>query len=438
MFILLALVAAPFVLASTINVPKDQPAIQAGINAANNGDTVLVAPGTYYENINFLGKAITVTSSGGPKVTVIDGGQINQVVTLDSGETKSSILSGFAIRNGLGSKAGGIAIVNSSPIISHNIVTKNFGCGIGVYYGAPVIQRNTVSYTSGGGSCAPAQGSGIMLYGQGSQYGMGSVHIIGNIIGHNVSWPDGSGGGIYLWIGGAPLIENNIIEFNQAGIYGSGGGITMQNSGAPIIIQNLIIGNEAGTVGGGLDLEIPNDGSTALIVNNTIARNRTATENQGQTGPEVYVSGFFGTVAFWNNIITGTTENAVVYCDPGYHAPSPSFKNTDAFSLQGGDYAGTCAGETGQNGNISAIPKFVDPVKRNYQLLAGSPAINAGTNSAPDLAKRDLAGKPRIVGGTIDMGAYEYQGMEEIGNELALRQPLRDPLLSLGKTPKLI
>jgi hypothetical protein len=408
--VLIAALPYSYSLASTIHVPKDQPTIQAGINAANNGDLVLVAPGTYRESINFNGKAITVKSTNGPQVTIIDGGRTNQVVTFASGETLSSILNGFTIQNGFGKNAGGIAIVNSSPTVRYNIVTKNLGCGIGVYYGAPVIEHNTVSYTSGGGNCAPADGSGILLYGQGTQYGMGSVHIIGNIIGHNVSSPDSNGAGIYLWVGGAPLIENNIIKLNQAGTYGSGGGITMQNTGAPIIVQNLIVGNEAGTVGGGLDLEIPNDGSKAIIVNNTIASNRTATESQGQTGPEVYVSGFFGSVAFWNNIISGTTQNAVVYCDPLYNAPSPSFTNNDAFSLSGGDYAGTCVGETGQKGNISAAPKFVNPNKQNYQLLPKSPAINAGTNSAPDLPSTDLGGHPRIVGGTIDMGAYEYQG----------------------------
>jgi len=61
-------------LADTLNVPVDQPTIQAGINAAVNGDTVLVAPGTYVENIDFVGKAITLRSKFGPDVTVIDGG----------------------------------------------------------------------------------------------------------------------------------------------------------------------------------------------------------------------------------------------------------------------------------------------------------------------------------------------------------------------------
>jgi hypothetical protein len=62
----------PAMAAATVNVPA-QPSIQDGINPAASGDIVLVAPATYFENINFNGKAITVTSSGGPAVTIIDG-----------------------------------------------------------------------------------------------------------------------------------------------------------------------------------------------------------------------------------------------------------------------------------------------------------------------------------------------------------------------------
>src|SRR5438552_19079403 len=91
---------------STIHVPAAQATIQGAINVANNGDTVLVAPGTYYENINFNGKAVTVTSSGGPSVTIIDGGQNGSVVTFDSGETMSSGLNGVSIQNGYASYNG--------------------------------------------------------------------------------------------------------------------------------------------------------------------------------------------------------------------------------------------------------------------------------------------------------------------------------------------
>ena len=247
------------------------------------------------------------------------------------------------------------------------------------------------------------------------------MHIIGNNISHNVTSPDGNGAGIYLWIGGAPLIQNNIITLNQAGIYGSGGGITMQSSGAPMIVQNLIIGNKAGTVGGGVDLEIPNDGSTALMVNNTIAGNSTANENQGQTGPEVYVSGFFGTVAFWNNIITGTTENAVVYCDPLYEAPSPSFRNNDAFSVKGGDYAGTCAGQTGHKGNISAYAKFVNPANEitssvqalRASTLARNPRQTYQRRTSPVI--RELSAGPSISAPT------STRARKVIGNNVVLR-----------------
>ncbi|MBU0754844.1 MAG: hypothetical protein KJ645_06860 [Planctomycetes bacterium] len=60
--------------ASTIRIPSDYPAIQQGIDAADHGDLVLVAEGTYLENIHFLGKSIAVNSSSGPDVTFIDGG----------------------------------------------------------------------------------------------------------------------------------------------------------------------------------------------------------------------------------------------------------------------------------------------------------------------------------------------------------------------------
>jgi hypothetical protein len=137
---------APALFASTINVPAGQPTIQAAINAASNGDIILVAPGTYTENINFLGKAITVESSKGAKVTIINGGEVASVVTFSSNETPTSVLKGFTLTNGSATitgdyQGGGIAIDNASPTIEDNIIEDNFaedaGGGIGINFGSP-------------------------------------------------------------------------------------------------------------------------------------------------------------------------------------------------------------------------------------------------------------------------------------------------------------
>jgi len=89
--------------ATTIHVPADQPTIQAAISAAQNGDTILVSPGTYAENIDFIGKAITVKSTNGAKVTIIDAHQVGPAATFKSGEIRASVLSGFTLTNGVGS-----------------------------------------------------------------------------------------------------------------------------------------------------------------------------------------------------------------------------------------------------------------------------------------------------------------------------------------------
>ncbi len=132
--------ATAFSYAKIIHIPADQPTIQAGINAAENGDTVLVAPGTYTENINFSGKAITVKSSGGAKATIIDGGQAGSVVTFDSGEGLTSVLHGFTIQNGNAADfGGGVYIDSASPTVVANIVSGNRAGDWGRWYQRRVL-----------------------------------------------------------------------------------------------------------------------------------------------------------------------------------------------------------------------------------------------------------------------------------------------------------
>ncbi len=115
-------------LADTLHVPADFRTIQSAIDAAADDDEIVVAPGTYHEAINFLGKAITVRSSGGREVTTIDASTLPQpvsVVTFVSGEGRDSVLEGFTITGGEGTsvkillEGGGAFVSGSSPTIAH-------------------------------------------------------------------------------------------------------------------------------------------------------------------------------------------------------------------------------------------------------------------------------------------------------------------------------
>ncbi|MDQ4131803.1 MAG: hypothetical protein M3179_01040 [Actinomycetota bacterium] len=142
----LAVVAGPAMASQDILVPGRAPTIQAAIDAAADGDSVVVDPGTYYENIDYRGKRIEVRSSGGRDVTVIDGGGAGPAVTFASGEDLGSVLRGFTVRHGTPGEesnfaGGGVSISGSSPTIVGNLIRDNTGCNAGA--GIDIVARVT-------------------------------------------------------------------------------------------------------------------------------------------------------------------------------------------------------------------------------------------------------------------------------------------------------
>ena len=177
---ILSLFSSSLVFSNTIIIDTtgtgNYTTIQEGINASTDGDTVLVYPGTYYENINFNGKNITVASlyiiievDSFIHQTIIDGNQEGTVVKIISGENENTLLCGFTIQNGFGSIlvgihycGGGIGIKDSNPTIKKCFIRSNKAQkGGGIYCCNSHITLSGVTITN---NHATQWGGGIKLY----------------------------------------------------------------------------------------------------------------------------------------------------------------------------------------------------------------------------------------------------------------------------------
>ncbi|MCD4790820.1 MAG: right-handed parallel beta-helix repeat-containing protein, partial [Bacteroidales bacterium] len=436
------ILGSSLVFADVINVPDDQSSIQAGINAAANGDTVLVQPGTYVENIDFNGKLITVASlflttqdTTYISSTIIDGNNSGKVVIFENSEDSTAILCGFTITNGLASGifpaycGGGIYCSNSSPGIENITITGNSaneGGGIYCYNSSPSLVNVTISGNDGSGiSCnhysSPslenvtisgntAAGSGGGIYCYQSSPGLQNVTITGN----SAIW----GGGICCWDNSSPSLQYVTISGNSAN--NDGGGICCGNSS--LSLENVIIScNTADNKGGGIYC-----GNSSLSLENVIISCNSDCEWGGgiyceHSSPSLENVTILGNSAIrgggiccWDNSSpslrnvtiasnTASNEGGGIWC----YNSSPSLINSilwndspeEIYIYISGSVAATYSdiqgGWTG-TGNIDSDPLFVDPGNGDYHLQYNSPCIDAGDPASP-----------LDPDGTIaDMGAY--------------------------------
>jgi hypothetical protein len=383
------------------------------VQLAQDGDTVLVAPGTYFEQVSFQGKAITIASTGGAAVTTLDGQGFQTPVLAEQNEGPGSVLKGFTVTHG---PFAGIAAIEASPTIEDNIITENTGClgaGLQLQTSSAIIKGNTISNNMI--KCS-GDGAGIWI-GQGS-----NVQVLNNIITGNQITGNGSGAGIAV-SGSTATITSNTIQNNSnqstSNSFGNGGGIALLG-GTANITQNLITGNSAAFSGGGIWASLGTFPLGQLgsfppdqLINNTIA------DNFAPSGSGLFLSGSGSGAAFANNLIIDSAGSTAIGCDSGLLNNNFSFN--DAFSFPGGTaYGPGCGDPTSLAQNISQDPQFVNSATGNYRLQSSSPTIDAGTNFPgntfpPQLPDRDLDGNGRILpgnpatcNGTIDLGAYEF------------------------------
>jgi len=413
-----------------IDVPSTLfPTIQSAINAAANSDVIVVQPGTYSENIDFLSKNISVYGTSVTNVSIIDrtiidgGNRPGSVVTFQGGQNRTAVLSGFTITHGKGTymsgayRGGGIYCANSSPTIACNKIMYNSavnGYGGGVYItglSAPWLKGNfEISRNNEGG--AANWGGGICVYDTrvvvGQTYSMtriadnilirdnqarsggGGIYsfaaetaIIGNTIVNNGA---GDGGGVSsVFATSNSQLSNNQISLNTAS--SNGGGIYCMNSDIQLY-NNLIHRNSARAVGGGIYMIA----SASLVDLNTIAYNT----NNGMYIDAPAVPTITNSIVWGNSGIQIATHNSQF----GTANPSVGY-----CCIQGGG---------SDNHNISQDPLFVlpPPAGENYYLsymlcqTQQSPCIDMGNKDAVSEGTTRQCDKAQDFG-TIDLG-YHY------------------------------
>ena len=383
--------------ATVIRVPANQPTIQAAITASVDGDTILVAPGTYTGSVNFGGKDVEVRAEQGPTLTTIDAGGAAHAVVFAGAEGRQAILRGFRVTGAIN---GGISVDSSSPTIADNIIENNTTCGDG----GGIIADLVVGAHRG--QHHPEQ-LAARLHGwrRGRRHRRARSGLDRDRAQHHRRQQHG-----FLQRRDRAVrrryahVRSNTIRGNHGS---TGGGISIVNHSDALIVGNLVVDNVATGSGGGISWLTPAGTRGPLVLHNTVAR------NDGSDGDAIHADGYDAAAVAAGNALVAVDSSAVT-CGTFNDVNPPQFRSNLAYAPTGAAYVG--CNPTGVNGNIVAAPAFVDGTSAagNFRPAAGSPLVDAGPQP-PDasVGSTDLGGSPRVVDGNgdavarIDIGAYE-------------------------------
>ncbi len=350
--------------AVTIRVPADAPTLQAGIDAAATGDTVLVAPGTYVgaenRDISFHGVDLVLRSEGGASSTVIDCERQGRGFNLVDGESRMARIEGFTVVRGeVGgirlprNCGGGIRLISSTATISNCIirdciVEDTFSSGGGIYCDNSSLLlvdciiadcTNRGDFGIGGG-----------LYSWGSSLTLIRCAITGNVGEY------AEGGGCYISNSDASLIACTITHNDGV----SGGGLKLVGS-PPATLENCVITRNVGHNGGGLLCS----NSSPVLTNCTFVDNTSLGDGGG-----IYSSAGTRQQLILKNCILWGDEPDEINWTMGSTAPRGTFSNIQ------GTYPG--------HGNIDVPPRFLPYRGFRFALSNTSPCIDTGDPDMQD------------------------------------------------------
>lgn len=350
-------------------VPEEYPSVQGGIDAGGAGDTVLVSPGYYVENIDLSGKAIHLLALDPTEdATTLDGSSAcnpdsASTVVIISGEGRSTIVEGFTIVGGAGT---------ISPIMYEG---KTFGGGLFCQFSSPTIRNNVIKLNT----CFI--GAGILV-------NISSAKIENNVVKSN--YAERAAGGIGVASQGGeldsvPVVVGNLIYQNRGGDHA--GGIEIGHGAQAVFSHNIVARNRAASIGGVFLLGVDD---RTVCHNNIIAYNTSVR----QTGSGIRIGPYGGYPLVTSNIVafnqSGGGIFAMAFPEYALLAHNVVFGNTPADFIGAVPEVGDTTWGVNANGvpcdsffNIVRDPLLSSSLPEEMTLLYGSPAIDAGSPDLP-------------------------------------------------------
>jgi hypothetical protein len=401
--------------AETITVPGDWPTIEAALLAADHGDEVLIAAGTYFEGGLALKSGVSLRGqTGSPTDVIVDAGN-TQAVFLAEGVDGSSVLRDITITGGLGSNGGGLRCLSASPTITNcrfyaNTATNGGAMSIEVGSSPSItncsFESNQADCCEGGAifienslallisDCSfegnSSRGGGAVFI-QTTQVTLEDCHFEANTAIYD-------GGGVLAAIASTSYLVDCVFIENVAGI---GGGAVMRVGGSQGDISNCRFVANSADYGGALfcrTVDFPVTGCE--FVGNT------AVPNWAGWGGAVFCESnanpsFENCTFFANAAVEGGSLYAEANCEPGFTNCILAFSSSGAaiecesdlrtiliscsniFGNAGGDWVGCIAGQAGGT-NFSADPLFCSTPPSSLWLQSASPCLPGNHPNAED------------------------------------------------------